>query len=86
MIFFFLVYVAVLFIKMAKVKQHLSLARLAQESIIIFKDEKYFLLCINIFFFQVSLNLEQHTILSLTLFSLYCRMVDIIIYYDLPIY
>lgn len=49
---FFLVYVAVLFIRTAKVKPHLSLARLAQESVTILKVEKYFLLVINKTFFS----------------------------------
>lgn len=39
-----LVYVGVLFIRTAKVKQNSSLARLRQESVSTFKDEKYFLL------------------------------------------
>lgn len=35
---------AALFIRTAKAKQHLNLARLAQKSVTIYEDKKYFLI------------------------------------------
>lgn len=68
---FFMVYVAALFIRTDKVKQHLSLARLAQKSVTILKTKSIFYLFIHkVFFLRKPQSRTAHHLKTYSFFSL----------------